>query len=157
MKPTFEAALEDLARVVIALEPLAGEYVLCGGFAAWAFQALPGVRRPDEALLDIDLAVAPRLADQPSLSELLLAAEFGALHDRGTEPPVMKGPRQAGQRLRVHLRRPGPNTCHVAGDGSGSMLSHNIGSAPSGFGPPARIWSGGSVRPLPWARWRWFA
>jgi hypothetical protein len=86
MKPTFEAALDDLARVVLALEPCAEEYVLCGGFAAWAYQALPGVRAPEQALLtfDIDLAVAPRIADAPNVSALLLAAEFEALHHRGT-------------------------------------------------------------------------
>lgn len=89
---SYDEALKDLSRLLVALEPFGEHVVLAGGFAAWLHRFVEPYdgAGPELFTQDIDYAVPIRLpADLPSLAEALEEIAFVALRSRDQEPPVM--------------------------------------------------------------------
>lgn len=89
---SYDEALKDLSRLLVALEPFGEHVVLAGGFAAWLYRFVDPYdgAGPELFTLDIDYAVPTRLPTElPSLAEALGEIAFVGLRSRDHEPPVM--------------------------------------------------------------------
>jgi Nucleotidyltransferase len=92
--PTDDPILEakrDLATLILALEPVAQELVLGGGWAAYLYRFLEPFAGADAPVLlttDIDWAVPFELSTEISVVGLLERHGFRRVQSRGESPPV---------------------------------------------------------------------
>lgn len=88
--PSFEEALVDLPRFLLALEPYLDQLVLCGGWVPYFHRRLPGLSRPAHGPLlshDFDVVAPPELQERggTTLHERLMQCDFVTIRGRAAE------------------------------------------------------------------------
>ena len=90
--PSFEEALVDLPRLLLAVEPYLDQLVLCGGWVPYFYRHLPELAKPRHGPLlshDFDLVTPPKLqeVEGKTLHDRLVEGNFVGI--RGRNPEVV--------------------------------------------------------------------
>ena len=88
--PSFEEALVDLPRFLLALEPYLDQLVLCGGWVPYFYRRLPGLSQPAHGPLlshDFDVVAPLELQERggTTLHARLMERDFVTIRGRATE------------------------------------------------------------------------